>query len=731
MRRTKKTLSLILVMAMVLTLFAGVAQAQVDLRVGSPGGRIETGVQSVGDISITAPANEWVLGANEFAEFRIRLPLEFEWVADPRLENLRIVDVEGVTLGSAAIAGFRRDIVHRRDAFFTVTSTEPIRTVLFRRLNVDVPDGFRGDLNAEVRVTVRDHEGGFIWERTETVEIAEVAADGTTSRAVRAQNIMRGAGNQEIGIIEIEEDTVDSLAFGETIRLIAPDGVTFADPAGLPITNAAWLPREDNNRELRIRVTSPVGSPRHTITLGNSANRLRVNVSPGVADGPVTVEIDNVPGATRARVTRARITVATVGAGAVTVSRQGDLPDAWNLGRLNREIADIRLAEAMEGALEEERTVTLTLPVGYTWNRAPLDPDGAFLGEPIVSDRGRTLTYWTREEPTNSRTDFDLEDGRINARIDATPGDVVVTIGGNAGVSGTAVVATSRRPVTVTVATTPNIRADSLNQVVGNIVITENYAGALRDGSLDVIFPLGVSVVGATVSVSDVAGGEPTARVIRTAERNLEISVSEATAPINPASVTISNIRINAQLLPLVAVGAVTVDIGGDSVLHRDIYDVGLAEDDHIEHAEALGEDIAKGLVVANLVGRQAARTVFTVGQTAFTVDGVSQPALDVAPVIQDGRTMMPLRAAANAAGVTNENIFFEAGVITIIRGDRVVQFTLGSRVMVVNGVAMNMDVAPALIANRTLVPVRWVATALGVPVVWDGVAQTVTVTVN
>ena len=92
---------------------------------------------------------------------------------------------------------------------------------------------------------------------------------------------------------------------------------------------------------------------------------------------------------------------------------------------------------------------------------------------------------------------------------------------------------------------------------------------------------------------------------------------------------------------------------------------------------------------------------------------------------------MMPIRAAANAAGVTNDNIMFDAGVITIMRGDRIAQFTLGSKVMVVNGVAMTMDVAPALINGRALIPVRWVGTALGVPVVWDGAAQTVTVTVQ
>ena len=197
---------------------------------------------------------------------------------------------------------------------------------------------------------------------------------------------------------------------------------------------------------------------------------------------------------------------------------------------------------------------------------------------------------------------------------------------------------------------------------------------------------------------------------------------------MNPASITISGIRINAQLLPLVTAGAVTVSIAGDAILDDTIPATvgGLT----ITTAEAVGANVAQGLVVANMVGRVARNTVFTVGATAFTVDGVTQT-LDVAPFVQDGRTMMPIRAAANAAGVTNENILFEAGVITIIRGDRVAQFTLGSRVMVVNGVAMTMDVAPALVAGRALIPVRWVATALGVPVAWDGAAQTVTVTVQ
>ena len=733
MKTTKKTLSLILVMAMVLTLFAGVAQASTSFTISSPGERILAEDGRIPGVIVISEAADMALTAGQRTDVRITLPDGMEWTRSATTTD--VVLVHGATTTTAELfpGSSTRDDFDRVLAF-TVSSTVAL---LGREANVirllgpaiDVPSGFRGALNADVQVTRQDGAGGFISRQTTTVTIATVFAEGTTSRVRDATNILRGAGDQLVGRIEIREDLATVFPTG-TIRLTLPDGITFA--TATVSGNAGAIGFLNNRQRMTIPVApTPTTDTRQTINITN----IRLNVAMAVGDGPVNIVIDNHPDHD-ANVTRATLTVATVGVGAVTVERQGDLPGAWNLGRLDRDIADIRLAEVMAGALTPDRTVALTLPAGYTWHTAFTAHDGAFVGEPTVSDGGRTLTYWTRVDATNSRTDFDLEGATINARIDATPGDVVVTVGGNAGASGTAVVATSRRPVTVTVVSTPNVRANELNQLIGNIVITENFAGALREGNLEIVVP-GLTLTASSVSVSDVVGSEPTARVISPGV----IAITPAIAPTNPATITISGIRGNFGVGTLINVGAITADVVGNSVLHApdaDLYDFPVPEPQNtigIAHPitiiEAIGSLIVNDIVVANLVARQAAITVFTVGSTAFTVDGVAQPALDVAPVIQDGRTMMPIRAAANAAGVTNENIFFDAGVITIIRGDRVVQLTLGSRVMVVNGVAMNMDAAPALVAGRALIPVRWVGTALGVPVNWDPAVRTVTVTVE
>ncbi|MEW6424462.1 MAG: copper amine oxidase N-terminal domain-containing protein [Bacillota bacterium] len=47
-------------------------------------------------------------------------------------------------------------------------------------------------------------------------------------------------------------------------------------------------------------------------------------------------------------------------------------------------------------------------------------------------------------------------------------------------------------------------------------------------------------------------------------------------------------------------------------------------------------------------------------------------------------------------------------GKVTLIKGDKVVQLTIGSNVMLINGVAVNMDVAAEIVdPGRTMLPFR------------------------
>ena len=58
-----------------------------------------------------------------------------------------------------------------------------------------------------------------------------------------------------------------------------------------------------------------------------------------------------------------------------------------------------------------------------------------------------------------------------------------------------------------------------------------------------------------------------------------------------------------------------------------------------------------------------------------------------------------------------------------------VVQLTIGSTTAYVNGQAVTLDVAPVIEGGRTLMPLRFIAEAVGAEVAWDGATSTATFT--
>ena len=99
-------------------------------------------------------------------------------------------------------------------------------------------------------------------------------------------------------------------------------------------------------------------------------------------------------------------------------------------------------------------------------------------------------------------------------------------------------------------------------------------------------------------------------------------------------------------------------------------------------------------------------------------VDGEYLPS-DVDATIRSGRTLVPLRAAGEALGA---QVNWDQGTQTAIavKDGRTVQFQLYSQTYYINGQAYYTDVAPTMINNRTLHPLRVFAEALAADVYWD-----------
>ena len=99
-------------------------------------------------------------------------------------------------------------------------------------------------------------------------------------------------------------------------------------------------------------------------------------------------------------------------------------------------------------------------------------------------------------------------------------------------------------------------------------------------------------------------------------------------------------------------------------------------------------------------------------------IDGQYLPC-DVDPIIQNGRVLLPMRAAGEALGASvswNGN----TRCVTVAKDDNLIYFFVDSTNYYINGEPYTTDVAPTIIQDRTLLPLRAFAEALGTRVDWD-----------
>jgi len=100
----------------------------------------------------------------------------------------------------------------------------------------------------------------------------------------------------------------------------------------------------------------------------------------------------------------------------------------------------------------------------------------------------------------------------------------------------------------------------------------------------------------------------------------------------------------------------------------------------------------------------------------------------DQIPVIDNGRTLVPLRAIFEKIGAQVE-WDGETQTVTATKDDVTVSLTIDNTQAVKNGEEITLDVPAKIINGRTLVPVRFISDCFGVDVAWDGTMQRVTLT--
>jgi len=607
-----------------------------------------------------------------------------------------------------------------------------------------------------------------------TVTVANVSIGGSTATAASPESLTDLGG--EVANITLKENVPGALKMNgtdfrkqDTVKFVLSPGFTWQTVVLLP--SWGWqsgdidyaIGEDASGRsvlylQIKKETTKDTGVGRVVIS-GT------VSVDESIArPGNVQVSYEgNNPG-----VDPALLTVAEYSTAGAAVN--GKTATDVVAGHSNQRIGEFTVTEGMAGDLARGRTITLTLPEGVKWNTYPTVKREAGNGElsgPILVGDDRQTVKFTVIRSGTEKTAFCFKYATVDLALDA-PEQVDITVGGSAGARGTVTVAYVQPPVAV-VAEKTTVRIGVPNQPGGKLTITENMPGAVRarDASgatafLRLELPEGVTFAQkpvVEVSTGDLVLDKTNIR-LEQGDRVLVIpvktsSVSPVSKPIEESAaqsegsptgeaeeksassteggvtgsgtetssgtetqgstITVSGIVLTVDRT--VPEGAVNLKVSGSA----------LSETERI-FSSTLNE-LKVPLATCDTPAPDQIRVaaVFTIGSKMYQAGGTERE-MDVEPYVKNGRTYAPVRYLALAAGLSDENILWDGAnqTVTLLGGKRVVQFRVGQKSYLLQGVPISMDVAPEIVNGRTMLPYRFVAQALGLQAEWNASARQV-----
>lgn len=441
-----------------------------------------------------------------------------------------------------------------------------------------------------------------------------------------------------------------------------------------------------------------------------------------------------------------------------------DLPTIWagkdyNNHDDNYNTLQVSIEENTGDILNTSRKATFTFPDGievagvdYKEKELPEDDFRFEIDENVV-----TIWNYAKDRRPDKESEKPTDFG-IKFLLNAKPtfsGDVEVTLGGEFD-DVTLKVATVKAPYTVEAKTT-EVLIDYRYVPVNEIVITEADDGLLEKD--DVILLAVEKMDFEDAGSYEVTSGDLEVDVeVYDGGNLLEIKVKDDST--EPSTVVISGLELYLdRTLPvggyaLMNIGEWSKDYGhrqnnANNILWEnsstDKADYDPSNEPVVSDPDDCKNDHAKAIfkykeVICNdsyvEVVTQARdqddyttnrKIVLTIGATTMAV-GTETITLDTPAYINsENYTQLPLRAVSEAFGAT-VNWDDASRTVTIMMGQRVVSMTIGSKTMYVNGTPVAMNTAPEITNERTFVPVRDLANALGITKIdWNEASATVT----
>lgn len=439
---------------------------------------------------------------------------------------------------------------------------------------------------------------------------------------------------------------------------------------------------------------------------------------------------------------------------------------------------EVTLEESVKEALNSKKSFTLTLPKGvYVTDVDVTKADDvmqsdktAFTSQEIEAafkdayKKGEQDNFeFARRVFGDSEKAFELSFEMTLIAEPTFEGDVTLTLGGDAfDKEQTVTIAKFVKPYTVE-ASQNNLIIDYRNtKVPTNVVVKEAEAGLWAKDKMDFIFNIEKDKMefedDVTFTVDDKSDME--VKAVKSKDMSFKVTDESGDAA---AAVTISDISL--YMSRDIAAGAYGLELYTTATQKMLTEEKLFTTDTVKEHTDGyyvadyidMDYDGASNSYNANnwedktYIVKDAFVNVITAGRdqddASFTkkvvvpvgekylIAGEEQVALDVPAYISAaGYTMLPVRAVATALGINNNNVLWNQAsrTVTILYGQRIITMVAGQKVVTVNGNTIPASATVQIKDGRTFLPMRDLATALGVTdITWDAATKTATMNGN
>lgn len=763
----KKKLSLVLAVAMMLTLVPMSAFAGTDNSVNRV---VKVKDDAELDTTSKAPVLKIKNDSNDLGTdetFVLRLE-NAEWLEDFDYSGSKDVKIETVLESEVKINGTVATHVY-------ADRTKSKLEVQVVDLNMDNTDAvleiplfveLTGSGVAKVHVETKSGTASTEW-----VLFAN-AASGATTITVDDTNDFSNKG--DIESIEIEESAIGAIDISEIkdgyIKLkltkdyefdfsgtpeVSSDLFSVKKTYAIDPTDITMFDLNKDKDELKILVQGTKGGHSEGIQLKELPGQvgsleirgLKAKVGKDAKEGDVKLtvssNIDEIKSTTLEIGSYAEYKIDVKADGDVKEIFSGRYPEADKVAEIITNDSDFELQtliieEKVEGSWDLDKTVSVEFPSWVKILNYDLDADAAtaksYIQPTSIDVDENEFEFEFKANPTDGTKKAEIT---FYVSVEAGhEGDIEAKVSGRAldKEEFTAVLGKAIAPVKVE-AEIAKLKAGVRDQEIGKITITETDEECIKEGEIRIELDKDLEW-----------DDEPTVKVVK---GDLEINEDDVTIEgdddnilvitvdkesSEPSVIEITDARVKVDRA--VSEGKIEVEVNGSAVMENGYVENFKFKDETEKYSKTeQTEDLARfsneylaKVEVANVItpadqntqGTEAAK--FVIGNAEFMV-GEKVMTADVAPYIKDGRTMLSLSFAAQAMGVDSKNIMWDGTTrtVTIFKGDRIAQVQIGSTKMMVNGTPVMMDTVAEIKDGRTMLPVSYVAKALGADVAWDG----------